>query len=369
MTVGKSAAVKKLLAGLLKVRDGNVAASELYNVLLEDDYGRIASCKVQDAMETGASPEEAVFLQWLNMAGVTSAAVRPLIKTGHLVLPRQLNPRDYLFNPFMSRVKPKAFTQDGYSLETNYYEAFEPFLFDSTRAFAKDLYVEHNNMGFFSSSFPYLELVKDNVVWMSITPYEINTMKTPLAHATGKVLTFGLGLGYFAFMAAQKTEVISVDVVENDPRIIGIFEKYLRPLFPMGSKIRIVPTDALAFASQKDSLAGYDFCFADLWHGAEDGLELYAKLCKAAAEAGQKHFDYWIEDSILCHSRRLALALLEEQNRGLGPENYAEAHNAEDRAINGFYDLTVPVNLTHCRDILSFIADDGLRGLIFGSKN
>ena len=39
---------------------------------------------------------------------------------------------------------------------------------------------------------------------MTITPDEIETMKEAVDQAFGNVLTFGLGLGYYAYMVSEK---------------------------------------------------------------------------------------------------------------------------------------------------------------------
>ena len=43
-----------------------------------------------------------------------------------------------------------------------------------------ELYQEHTPFGFFDSKFPYLALLKDDEIWMSVIPHEINTMKKPV---------------------------------------------------------------------------------------------------------------------------------------------------------------------------------------------
>ena len=42
---------------------------------------------------------------------------------------------------------------------------------------------------------------------MSLNPYEIRTMENAIITARGKVLTLGLGLGYYAYMVHLKEEV------------------------------------------------------------------------------------------------------------------------------------------------------------------
>ena len=55
---------------------------------------------------------------------------------------------------------------------------------------------------------------------MLVTPNEVHTMKADIEKAHGKVLTYGLGLGYFPFMTSRKEEVTSVTVVERSSDVI-----------------------------------------------------------------------------------------------------------------------------------------------------
>lgn len=64
-------------------------------------------------------------------------------------------------------------------------------------------------VGAFDYDFYYPMLKENGSVWMSITPNEIFTMEKDIEQASGRVLTLGCGMGYFAYMAARKEEVIS----------------------------------------------------------------------------------------------------------------------------------------------------------------
>ncbi len=123
---------------------------------------------------------------------------------------------------------------------------------------------------------------------------------------SGNVITFGLGLGYFAFMASQKSEVESVTVVERDEEAIGLFSKYILPQFPNKEKVQIVRSDAFEYmrnsmlsASERD----FDFAFVDLWHDTSDGLESYLRARKIETELKNTGcgtvFHYWVERSLL----------------------------------------------------------------------
>ena len=169
--------------------------------------------------------------------------------------------------------------------------------------------LDYTPSGYFPKKTPYPELSKNGVPWMAIIPHEMNTMQEAINKSHGKVLTYGCGLGYFAFMASLKEEVESVTIVEKDAKLLGIFEKLFLPCFPNKKKIILVNDDAFEYAKNPKN-KGYDFLFADLWHNADDGLEMYCRLL--SLEGIAKENAYWIESGILVYLRRYLLTALYE---------------------------------------------------------
>ena len=166
-------------------------------------------------------------------------------------------------------------------------------------------------LSYFTEEFSFPSVMQDGVEWMAIKPNEIETMRAPIARARGHVLTAGLGMGYFAYMAARKEEVKSVTVVERDPTVISLFETELLPQFASRGKIRVVQADALDYFEHELPRTHHDYIFADLWRDASDGLPLYVRLRRIEEEKGLC-LDYWIEDMLLSHIRAMLFAELEE---------------------------------------------------------
>lgn len=169
-------------------------------------------------------------------------------------------------------------------------------------------------LGYFSRPFSFPCVKKAGRIWMSLVPHEIETMREPLSQATGKIAVLGLGLGYFAFAAAEKDDVSEVVIFEKDPAIIALFQKHLLPHFPKKAKIRVRKKDALDYGED----GPFDFVFADLWHDVEDGLPLYRQLVKK--ETRDCPVSYWIEDTMRLVFARF-LRLLEA---GETPESLME---------------------------------------------
>ena len=152
-------------------------------------------------------------------------------------------------------------------------------------------------LGCFSSPVSTLALYEGGMPWMTVCPSELSSMQKEIRHAHGKVLTLGLGLGYYAFAAAQKPDVTSVTAVELQPGVIRLFQENLLPFFPNGDKIRLVQGDALRFCETLED-GEYDYCFADLWAGQEDGAPLYLRLRELLSGLRRTQTEYWIEKEL-----------------------------------------------------------------------
>ena len=218
---------------------------------------------------------------------------------------------EYLNNPYLKVLNNLTFKDDDWSLSYKTLKAYSLFPYEEEYHFGGDAILKMS-LGFFDKDYTYPTIGLYDNEWMSLNPFEIRTMQMPLQIATGKVLTLGLGLGYFAFMAHLKEGVKEVHIIEMDVELIKAFNKYLLPLFPHPEKIHIHKADAFYFIKDiKDK--DYDFIFSDLWHDASDGLPMYIKL--------KKHFDafkvtkrmYWIEGSIVTYLRTLVMGVMKDE--------------------------------------------------------
>ncbi|MNP21405.1 spermidine synthase [compost metagenome] len=136
---------------------------------------------------------------------------------------------------------------------------------------------------------------------MTITPNEIETIREAVDQAFGNVLTFGLGLGYYAYMISEQDHVDSITVVEMNEDVIELFNKYVLPQFRNAGKIKIIKADAFEYAEQHLTPGKYDFVFTDLWHDVSDGIDMYLRMKKFEQQSPDTIFTYWIEKSILCY--------------------------------------------------------------------
>ena len=153
------------------------------------------------------------------------------------------------------------------------------------------------SVGCFSSPVRTLALYENGMPWMTVCPSEISSMEKEMRHAHGRVLTLGLGLGYYAMVVSQSPEVSSVTIVEREKSVISLFRQYILPFFPQPDKIHIVEADALDYCAKLTD-GQFDYCFADLWAGQEDGAPMYLALKDLLSPLRHMETEYWIEKEI-----------------------------------------------------------------------
>lgn len=204
-------------------------------------------------------------------------------------------------NPYYQQIH---FSQDGvggrygWALAWQEYQPYELFLRDDL--ILTDDLRQIPALGYFPESFRYPSVLQDGREWMSIKPSEIASSQAAIDAAAGRVVTFGLGLGYFAFMAARKPEISSVTVVERDSSVIALFSEHILPQIPNRDKITVIQADAFDYLEHKMSFCSPDFVFMDIWHDIADGTPLYVRARPYEVRFPHTRFMYWIERSLRC---------------------------------------------------------------------
>ena len=214
---------------------------------------------------------------------------------------RHLDPHEYLENPYMKNIKIPQTKEGEWNLGYQSYEPYEGFIYRDIECVGD--YVEVPQIGFFSEKFTFPTVFENGREWMAIKPNEIETMRLAIENAQGRVLVYGLGMGYFAYMVSRKNDVDSVCIVERDQSVIDLFEKYILSQFSNKDKISLVKCDAFEYAENEMKNRNFDYVFTDLWHDVSDGVDLYVKMKKYEALCPNSRFEYWIEKSILSSIR------------------------------------------------------------------
>lgn len=210
-----------------------------------------------------------------------------------------LKNKDYENNPYLKNIKIPSKKLGKWELCYKTYVPYQAFVFDDPKITRDGKIIPQ--IGFFEKEFSYPAVLESGTEWMLITPNEINTMRAPISGAHGKVLTYGLGLGYFAYMVSEKESVSSVTIVERDKNAISLFRDIILPQMPRKDKINIICDDAFYFAETRLADSDFNFVFADIWHDPSDGVPAYKRLKETEKYLPSADFSYWIEKTLKCY--------------------------------------------------------------------
>ena len=263
---------------------------------LNSDFENVITKQIEDIAEDGVSPELELRIFMGEAVGLdTFGADRAFFNEYYPKAIKRLNPDEFKSDPYYKNVKFDGAKKGEVELCMSSYKKYEPFVCDDISVDFKGMLIPE--IGFFEEEFTYPAVKENGVLWMSVTPNEINTMKRPAKNAHGKVLTLGLGLGYFAYLCAIKSEVSSVTVIERNEKVIELFNEYILPQFPNAGKIRIIKSDGVEFFKSPTE-NDFDYIFCDLWHDVSDGIPLSNELKKHEHNFPNAKIEYWIEKSM-----------------------------------------------------------------------
>lgn len=320
---------------LAEQREANNNAAWSMSEYINETPCAITERLMKEADPSGELPEEILYAAF--MAGFCGISEDDTTINGYFHdAVHCLETRKYLDNPYLKNIKFPDTATRHWKFTHYSYRPYEAFI-------CNDIDIDKNlrevpQIGFFRERFAYPAVEQDRREWMAVKPSEIETMRAPIEEATGRVVTFGLGLGYFAYMVTEKPDVTSLDIVERSEEAIALFERHILPQFPNKEKIRIIRSDAFGFLNEnmwqddlqeasgqcreettevqceigpeedqcrrnsnegqcmerqnragrstqrgtetanREKMQGrYDYAFIDLWHDTADGLEMYLK--------------------------------------------------------------------------------------------
>lgn len=267
----------------------------------------------------------------------------------------RLSPIDYKNDAYVKKVNPKPFKYNDIKLNCETYFPYEIFLFDQTKTkFERNLPLETSYLGYFPSQINYLTIKDKSTNWMVITPYEIQTMKDSIKKAKGHVVTFGLGLGYFAFHASNKDNVSKVAVVELNKDVITVFTKCILPFFEHKEKIELINLNAKDYLKKNPK---FDYLFIDTYHNEVDGLSHFASFYPYLKTCDKSKYDFWIKESIDTYFRRLINADLISS---LNKEKFIFDDPFLDKLFNRLRNLTKDMEFHSFEELLNFYSASSL---------
>ncbi len=214
---------------------------------------------------------------------------------------RILDAKKYTENPYYKNIKLPDVKIGAWEFRNEIYPAYRGVICDDMQICAD--FTEIPPLGFFTSDFAFPAVLEDGNEWMTLTPVDLDTCEEAIREAHGRVVTFGLGLGYYAYMASLKDTVESVTVIEKSPSVIELFNRYILPQFSHPEKVRIINEDAFEYAETKMGQEHYDLAFVDTWRDASDGAPMLRRMKMLEKHSPSTKFLYWIERFLLSRLR------------------------------------------------------------------
>lgn len=206
---------------------------------------------------------------------------------------RLLDKEKYEENPYYKNIRLKNVIDNDWEIRWEEYKPYQAVICDDMKILDDKREIPY--LGFFPDGFSFPAILEDGNEWMTLTPVDLDTCEEAIEAARGRVVTFGLGLGYYAYMAARKDNVESVTVVELSPNVIRLFKKHILPRMECRDKIRIVNADAFQYAEETMPNEDFDVAFVDTWRDASDGAPMYRRMKALEHLSPKTRFLYWVE--------------------------------------------------------------------------
>ena len=358
----------ELLNKLIETKNDNIFVNSLYN-----NYFDYLTYLDNDEISSFNESKD-IFLNSLEL-DLNDEYTLTKLKDYEVSNIKELDIKDYINDRYYFDIKPKEvkikMNDNSYHLYYKYYKPFNYFLYDEIKVKDKD-YKEINSLGYFNTPFKYLVLDKNDETWMSIIPHEINTMKEDISKIKGNIVVYGLGLGYFIYLASLKEDVNKIIVIEKDIEIINIFNKYLLPLFNNKSKDKIIIVNDDAFSFNETKLVNnkyiannmlINYCYIDIYHNPLDALSSYIRFIRNESKNSNITYLYWIEDSIICYIRRIIISIFEEALLSYGDKDYIDNDDYLNNFINKLYFYLKTLTYTSFNDVISLLSKESIKNI------
>ena len=211
--------------------------------------------------------------------------------------------KEWLESPYHKNIHLGNVSDDHFRYERETVEAGYLFNIDAVQPDEDKELKDWMKLRAMDEDYEALYLYQDDQDWMVDAISECVTNDPCAEKAHGNVLTFGLGIGYFVYMAMRNPLVESITVAEKSQAVIDMFKAYLLPQFPKNIPLHVVQGDAFDLFHE-DYLKQYDYVYTDIWQSGEDGLFTMARLLNGL-NADTEKYDFWIEDSCVVPLRTL----------------------------------------------------------------
>lgn len=300
---------------LEKVFELNFRLTRLYANYLEH-YNEIINSDMMHALCGDGDIDEndgfaAILCQIFGLDIDGSSDDRVLIRDYVTPSVRMMDAERYRSNPYYRNIRLPDVKKGNWEIKREKYPAYRGVI--AGDIIFSDGFREIPPLGFFSEEFEFPAVLEDGNEWMTLTPVDLDTSDDAIDRAHGKVVTFGLGLGYYTFMVSEKENVDSITVVEKSVDVISLFNEYVLPQFSHPEKVRIVNADAFEYAERIMPGERFDVAFVDTWRDASDGAPMYEKMKRLEHLSPDTEFIYWIENFLISRLRAIKFAEIEQR--------------------------------------------------------
>ena len=324
---------RERLRRLEKTFELNFRLTRLYANYLEN-YNTIITADMMHALCGDGSIDEAdgfaaILCQLFGLDIDGSPDERALIRSYITPSVRVMDAERYRSNPYYRNVKIPNVKKGTWELKSETYPAYRGVI--AADMIIRDDFSEVPPLGFFTEDFVFPAVLEDGNEWMTLTPVDLDTSDEAIERAHGKVVTFGLGLGYYTYMVSEKAEVDSITVIEKNPDVIALFNEYILPQFSHPEKVRVINTDAFEYAEREMPREGYDVAFVDTWRDASDGAPMYERMKRLEHLSPDTEFIYWIENFLVSRLRALRFAEIEDRLEDGEDMTYADIFDSLEK--------------------------------------
>ena len=293
----------------------NFRLTRLYASYLEY-YNEVITAEMMEALCSDGEIDEkdgivAILCQIFGLDIDGSSDERMLIRDYITPSVRIMDAEKYRNNPYYRNIKIPEIRKGKWEFRREKYPAYRGVIADDM--IMSDSFREIPPLGFFKEEFEFPAVLEDGNEWMTLTPVDLDTSDYAIERAHGKVVTFGLGLGYYAYMVSNKDSVDSITVIEKSPDVIVLFKEYILPQFDHPEKVRVIEADAFDYAEREMPCEGYDVAFVDTWRDASDGAPMYERMKGLERFSPDTEFIYWIENFLVSRLRAIKYAELSER--------------------------------------------------------
>ena len=217
--------------------------------------------------------------------------------------------KDYIDNPYLKNINFKDIKLKDFSYETVTIEKGYLFNIDEIQDDKNKELNDYMILRAYKQDTDMMFLKQGKQEWMMASISEFKTNDPYAKKAHGNIITFGLGIGYFVYMASLNENVKSITVIEKSKEVIELFNQ-IKDQFP-NKDINIINGDAFDYFNEQ-YLKQFDYIYVDIYQNNIDGRTMIEKLLEQYLPPYDK-CNFWIENSCLSIVKSLIFIYYYEQ--------------------------------------------------------